>query len=74
MRGGTAAIIAASLFIVACSDQKPEHYYVMCTDTSDGWKLVDSRKDENGYLIACTFQSPDKSQVRTDVCTSTGCD
>ena len=67
-------LIAATLVLGGCSDNKPEHYYVMCSGTSDGWTLVDTRKDENGYLIACTFQSPDKEHVRTDVCTANGCD
>ena len=71
-----AAGVATALAVLSdCDSSKPAHYYVLCDGKDSlGWTLVDSQKDNNGYLIACTYQSPDKEQVRTDVCTSTGCD
>jgi hypothetical protein len=45
----------------------------MC-DGSDmnGWKLVGTEYDR-GYLIACTYQSPDKQGSYTVRCGSDGC-
>lgn len=71
-KAAVGTLLSATLW--GCGDSAPKHYYVLCDDTSDGWKLVDTKRDDNGYLIACTFQSPDKSQVRTDMCTASGCD
>lgn len=61
------------LFIGACDD-KPKHYYVLCGDKDDrGWNLISSAKDDNGYLISCTYQAPDKSDAYTARCTAQGC-
>lgn len=65
----------AALILVACGESKPEHYYVLCEDVDgDGWRLVNYHKDANGYLLSCTYQAPDRSQVRTLRCTENGCD
>ena len=53
--------------------KKPEHYYVLCEDLDGaGWRLIDTEYRE-GYLISCTYQSPDRLQVREDRCTPEGC-
>ena len=68
------AASALCLVAIAACDRKPEHYYVLCEgEDANGWKLVDTVSD-NGYLMACTYQSPDKGEVRTYACRSSGCD
>ncbi|MBN9345016.1 MAG: hypothetical protein J0I48_02275 [Devosia sp.] len=71
-----AVLIAALAFALAgCAGGKPAHYYVFCEDKDGaGWKLVGVEKDAQGYLMACTYQSPDKSQSYTVRCRDTGCD
>lgn len=61
------------LLLTACND-KPPHYLVLCDD-QDGnqWKLADVVK-QNGYIMACTYQSPDGTHSYTRKCDSNGCD
>jgi hypothetical protein len=67
-----AAFIAA-IAMSACSS-KPKHYYVLCEGQDPrGWNLVGTESDQ-GYLIACTYQSPDKVQSYTVRCNNDGCD
>lgn len=67
------AVIALALFLMGC-DGKPKHYYVFCgAEDSRGWKLISSAKDDKGYLIACTYQSPDRKEAYTSRCTDKGC-
>jgi len=67
--------MALTLAVAACGDGKPKHYYVLCEDKDGaGWRLIDFHKDENGYLLSCTYQSPDRSQIVTRRCTNSGCD
>lgn len=67
------ATFVAFAALAGC-DNTPEHYYVLCDATDGmGWSLIDTTS-ENGYLMSCTYQSPDRQHVRTDRCTSDGCD
>ena len=66
-------ILATTLFVSGC-DNKPEHYYVLCDGKDrNNWSLIDTESD-NGYLMACTYQSPDRKQSYTVRCNSNGCD
>jgi len=68
-------LVLLSGFLVACGDDAPEHYYALCEDKDGaGWQLIDSELDEKGYLIACTYESPDRQSVYTARCRSDGCD
>lgn len=66
-------ILAVCAFALIGCDNKPKHYFVMCeaTDTN-GWKLVDS-KQQDGYLVSCTYQSPDRQNGYTSRCDDNGC-
>jgi major membrane immunogen (membrane-anchored lipoprotein) len=65
--------IAIALPIAGC-DVKPEHYYVMCDNVdARGWKLVNIER-QDGYLMSCTYQSPDRKFSETLRCTDRGCD
>lgn len=67
--------LAAMFGLSACGDGAPEHYYVLCEDVDGaGWRLIDHQRDSKGYIMSCTYQSPDKQQSRTARCTSSGCD
>lgn len=67
--------VFAALLLSGCGDGKPKHYYVLCEDVDGaGWRLIDHGKDAQGYLVSCTYQAPDRSQVRTARCSDTGCD
>jgi len=69
-------IVGAVLALAGCGGpKKPPHYYVLCEDVDGaGWKLIDYEKDEQGYLMSCTYQSPDRRSVRIDSCRADGCD
>ena len=60
------------LALVGCDD-KPSHYLVMC-DQKDGqgWSLIDT-VSKNGYIMSCTYQSPDRMNSYSRVCDSSGC-
>jgi len=69
-------IKGAALFVVLAltgCDQKPAHYLVLC-DQKDGqgWQLIDAVK-KNGYIMSCTYQSPDKLASYSRVCDNSGC-
>lgn len=67
-------IAMTALVILSGCERKPEHYYVFCDgQDGNGWKLTDTEK-RDGYLIACTYQSPDRSQSYTARCNDNGCD
>lgn len=73
---GLKAKIAAGLisvaFLAGC-DNKPEHYLVLCYQTDgNGWNLIDTVK-KDGYIMSCTYQSPDKLNSYSRVCDKTGC-
>jgi hypothetical protein len=62
------------LVAVAACDRKPAHYYVLCEGLDGaGWHLVGTEYEE-GYLMACTYQSPDKRNIYTVRCSDRGCD
>lgn len=64
-----------ALALIGCTDSKPAHYYVWCEEKdASGWLLIDWEEDPQGYLLACTYQSPDKRQMYTARCTDQGCD
>ena len=68
------AAMAVSLSAAGCWDSKPAHYYVFCEgNDGNGWDLVDT-ESENGYLMACSYRSPDKKQMYTARCDADGCD
>lgn len=71
---GLAALTSAAVLLSGCGDSAPKHYYVMC-DGKDarGWALISTTRDR-GYLVSCTYQSPDKSQAYTVSCRAEGCD
>lgn len=59
----------------ACGDGAPKHYYVLCEDRdASGWSLIDQQRDSNGYILACTYRSPDRQRSYTVRCRETGCD
>lgn len=63
----------AAMLLAAC-DNAPEHYYAACTQQNgDGWNLIDTEK-KDGYLISCTYQSPDKTENVVLRCSENGCD
>lgn len=65
------AVLLCSL--VAC-DNKPKHYLVLCDpQDGNGWRLSGFEKDDNGYLMACTYTKPDFSDFYTRRCTDAGC-
>lgn len=67
-------MLALASLLASCSG-KPSHYYVFCEDLDgNGWRLIDYEKDANGYLMACTYQSPDRQQMYTARCREQGCD
>lgn len=73
MRWLAALPIAAVLG--ACGDGAPAHYYVLCENKdANGWLLIDHQRDDKGYILACTYQSPDRRQAYTARCTARGCD
>jgi hypothetical protein len=67
--------VGVAVLLCGCSDfNKPAHYYVLCEGADpNGWKLVDTFS-RNGYLLSCTYQSPDKRQSYTVSCNDQGCD
>ena len=68
------ALLFAFGFTLFGCDNKPEHYYVWCDNKdSRGWNLTDTESRE-GFLIACSYQSPDKKQSYTVRCNSEGCE
>ena len=68
-------LLPIAFILAACQPSKPPHYYVMCEDKDyNGWTLVDYEKDADGYLMACTYQSPDQQQTYTSRCRPEGCD
>ncbi len=68
------AAIVLCVVLAACSSGKPAHYYVLCEGKDyNGWELINIER-ENGYLMACTYQSPDRRQVYTARCRPSGCD
>jgi len=68
-------IVSFMAALTACSDGKPAHYYVLCeANDYNGWRLVATYKNDAGYLLSCTYQSPDRQQTYTASCGSEGCD
>lgn len=63
-----------ALLVLSGCDNEPEHYYALC-DSKDynGWNLINTEY-EDGYLMACTYQSPDREEAYTVRCRETGCD
>ena len=67
--------MALPLLLGGCGDTAPEHYYVLCEEQDyEGWVLIDVFKDDGGYILSCTYRSPDRSLSYTVSCSSTGCD
>ena len=74
MRFKPAALLSL-LLLSACDSGEPAHYYVLCQGTDfRGWKLISVYRDDQGYILSCTYQSPDKEQTYTVSCRSDGCD
>ena len=72
MRAVVPAVLA--LLAAGCQPSKPAHYYVLCeAEDYNGWKLIKTEYD-NGYLMACTYQSQDREQSYTSRCRDSGCD
>jgi hypothetical protein len=66
-------LFTVTLVLLGC-ERKPEHYFVFCEGKdANGWNLIGTEYD-GGYLIACTYQSPDRQQLYTARCRDTGCD
>lgn len=65
-------LLTVGMLLTSCDD-KPPHYLVLC-DARDGsgWSLINTEKS-NGYIMACTYQSPDLSRSYTRRCDSDGC-
>lgn len=58
---------------VACSKKAPPHYIFCDGRDQAGWLLISTSHDDDGYLISCTYQSPDKKQAYTVSCGRDGC-
>jgi hypothetical protein len=72
MRLGIFLAVAA---LGGCGDGAPEHYYVLCEEVDGGgWRLINHQRDSKGYILACTYQSPDQQQVKVLRCGPDGCD
>lgn len=68
-------MVLAALVLSGCAESKPAHYYVWCDDRDgNSWTLIDWEENEQGYVLTCTYQSPDKQQSYTARCTDSGCD
>lgn len=66
---------AFAFVLTGCGDDAPKHYYVLCEERDGaGWRLIDHRRDSKGYILACTYQSPDRQQSYTVRCGESGCD
>jgi hypothetical protein len=67
------AAIVGLVVLAGCWDSKPKHYFVLCESKDrNGWALIDAVK-KDGYLISCTYQSPDKRGIYTSRCDNDGC-
>lgn len=67
--------VFALVFLASCGDGAPPHYYVLCDGKDgNGWNLINAERNENGYILACTYQSPDRQNAYTVRCTKNGCD
>lgn len=61
-----------ALALVAC-DSKPSRYLVICDAMDENkWTLIDVVK-KDGYIISCTYQSPDRKSYYKHICDSGGC-
>ena len=68
------AYITLTAVLISGCDGKPKDYYVLCDNLdARGWKLVDVER-RDGYLMSCTYQSPDKKLLDTMRCNDSGCD
>jgi hypothetical protein len=68
------ALLSTLSFALMGCDDKPEHYYVWCdNEDTNGWNLIDT-ESKDGFLIACSYQSPDRKQSYTVRCNSNGCE
>jgi len=68
-----AIVVLCCLVLAGCSS-KPAHYYVLCEGKDyNGWNLI-ATESRDGYLMACTYTSPDRSQSYTTRCRDDGCD
>ena len=66
-------VIGVIIVLAGCGGRERPHY-VLCEETDGrGWDLIDTEYD-GGFLIACTYQSPDRQQIQTSRCNSDGCD
>ena len=64
-----------SLLAAVTAACEPEHYYAFCDEQdANGWKLVNVERDSEGYIMACTYTSPDGRQSYTPRCSQHGCD
>lgn len=62
------------LLLATVSACKPKHYYVLCKgEDENGWRLT-STEYEEGYLMACTYVSPDGMNAYTARCRKHGCE
>jgi hypothetical protein len=67
--------IVVAAMASGCGESEPKHYFALCEEKDGrGWTPIDAEKDKRGYLMACTYQSPDKQQVETLRCRKDGCD
>lgn len=65
--------VAMLLSLGGCFDSKPKHYFVLCEQRDrNGWILIDFVK-KDGYLISCTYQSPNGGGIYTSRCDDNGC-
>ncbi|MBB3772017.1 hypothetical protein FHS55_002626 [Angulomicrobium tetraedrale] len=66
-------VMALMALGVAGCDSAPPHYLAWC-DEKDGqdWRLIDHVK-KDGYLLSCTYQSPDRQSTYTRACDGDGC-
>lgn len=70
-----ALLFAGAALVMGCQPAKPAHYYVLCEGSDGrGWTLTNVEKDAQGFIMACTYTSPDKRQWETLRCRETGCD
>ena len=65
--------VLVAVFLAGC-EKKPPPHFVLCDDRDwNGWRLVGTERNPDGYLIACTYESPDRSDWYTARCDATSC-
>lgn len=67
------SVLAWGALITSGCNQKPPHYLVVCDEKdARSWELI-SVVEKNGYIMSCTYRSPDRDEQYTRACDESGC-